>query len=323
MLNNHHATQLGSIYFFCKAAELESFTSAAEALGVTPAAISRSVRRIEDRLGVRLFARTTRQIRLTASGQIYYEKCRAALTQIEAAESTLSINQESPIGLVKISVPTTYGHYRVLPLLPKFRKRYPKITVEINVSNRNIDFVEEGYDLAIRLGLQDDSRLVARKLEDATLGVFATPDYLKERGIPQNLEDLYQHECIQFILPSTGRAMPWIFNNNGINIDFSSDSQIRCSEDVLGCVTYALAGGGVFQIYHFIADEHIKKGELVEILVPFSGRSRVFSILYPQNRHQSTTVRAFVQFMVDESTLQGERGVGGHQRREDCQPIVF
>lgn len=300
MSRDFSAIQLGSIQLFCKAAELESFTSAAEALGVTPAAVSRSVRRIEERLGVRLFARTTRQIRLTAGGRLYYEKCREALTQIEEAESAISSHQESPAGIVRISVPTTYGHHRVLPLLPKFRELYPKITVEINISNRNIDFVEEGYDLAIRLGVQMDSRLVARKLEDATLGVFATPDYLKQRGVPQSLDDLSQHECIQFVLPSTGRAMPWIFNNNGVNVDFSFDSHVRCSEDVLGCVTYARAGGGIFQIYHFITEENIKKGELVEILLPFSGRSRAFSILYPQNRHQSAKVRAFVDFMVDE-----------------------
>ncbi len=292
--------QLGSIHLFCKAAELESFTSAAEAMGVTPAAVSRSVRRIEERLGVRLFARTTRQIRLTSGGRLYYEKCREALAQIDEAESAISNHQESPAGIVRISVPTTYGHHRVLPLLPKFRALYPKITVEINISNRNIDFVEEGYDLAIRLGVPEDSRLVARKLEDATLGVFATPEYLKKRGTPKNLADLSQHECIQFVLPSTGKAMPWIFIDNGNQVDYAFDSHVRCSEDVLGCVTYARAGGGVFQIYHFITKESIKSGELVEVLLPFSGRSRVFSILYPQNRHQSTKVRAFVDFMLDE-----------------------
>lgn len=300
MSRNFSAVQLGSIHLFCKAAELESFTSAAEALGVTPAAVSRSVRRIEERLGVRLFARTTRQIRLTDAGRLYYEQCRQALTQIEEAESAIAGHQLSPSGIVRISVPTTYGHYRVLPLLPKFRARYPNITVEINISNRNIDFVEEGYDLAIRLGVQQDSRLVARKLEDATLGVFATPAYLKQRGVPQDLDHLHQHECIQFVLPSTGRAMPWIFRKEGADVDFSFDSHIRCSEDVLGCVTYAKAGGGIFQIYHFIAEEAVKQGELLEILLPFGGRSRPFSILYQQNRHLSAKVRAFVDFMVEQ-----------------------
>lgn len=298
MSRNFNAVQLGSIQLFCKAAELGGFTSAAGQLGVTPAAVSRSVRRIEERLGVRLFARTTRQIRLTDEGRLYYEKCRQALAQIDEAENALTGHQVIPSGIVRISVPTTYGHCRLLPLLPKFRARYPKITVEINISNRNIDFVEEGYDLAIRLGTPQDSRLVARKLEDATLGVFATPAYLQQHGTPQDLHDLHQHECIQFVLPSTGRAMPWIFTHHGANVDFSFDSQIRCSEDVLGCVTYAKAGGGIFQIYHFIVEQAVQKGELVEILQPFGGRSRPFSILYPQNRHLSAKVRAFVDFMV-------------------------
>lgn len=297
-----HATtnQLSAIQFFCKSAELESFTAAAEIFGVTPAAISRSVRRIEERLGVRLFARTTRQIRLTDHGRIYYQECRQALDQIAQAERAITGDQVNPSGIVRISVPTTYGHHRVLPLLPKFRARYPNIIVEINIGNRNIDFVDEGYDLAIRLGDPQDSRLVARKLENATLGVFASPVYLKRHAVPQNLDDLRQHECIQFVLPSTGRAMPWIFKQKGVDVDFAFDSHVRCSEDVLGCVTYAKAGGGLFQIYHFIAEESVKNGELTEILQPFGGRSRLFSILYPQNRHLSAKVRAFVDFMMEE-----------------------
>lgn len=300
MTKNANAFHLGSIQLFCKAAELESFTSAAAVCGVTPAAVSRSIRRIEERLGVRLFVRTTRQIRLTDEGRLYYDKCRQALIQIEEAENAVTGHQAIPSGVVRISVPTTYGHFRVLPLLPKFRERYPDITVEINISNHNIDFVEENYDMAIRLGIPQDSRLIARKLEDATLGVFATPAYLKKHGVPQNLEELHQHECIQFVLPSTGKGMPWIFKKNGANVDFSFDSQIRCSDDVLGCVTYAKAGGGIFQIYHFIAQPDIARGDLQEILLPFGGRSRLFYILYQQNRHVSAKVRALVDFMLEE-----------------------
>jgi DNA-binding transcriptional LysR family regulator len=300
MAKNSNAFHLGSIQLFCKAAELESFTAAAGVSGVTPAAVSRSIRRIEERLGVRLFVRTTRQIRLTDEGRLYYEKCRQALAQIEEAECAVTGHQAIPSGVVRISVPTTYGHFRVLPLLPKFRERYPEITVEINVSNHNIDFVEENYDLAIRLGIPQDSRLIARKLEDATLGVFATPAYLKKHGIPRDLDELHSHECIQFVLPSTGKGMPWIFKKNGANVDFSFNSQVRCSDDVLGCFTYAKAGGGIFQIYHFIAEPDIRRGDLQEILLPFAGRSRLFYILYQQNRHVSAKVRALVEFMLEE-----------------------
>lgn len=291
--------QLGSIEMFCKAAELEGFTAAAEALGVTPAAVSRSVGRLEERLGLRLFTRSTRQIRLSEDGRAYYEQCRQALAQIEEAERAITGSQAVPSGLLRISVPTTYGHYRVMPLLPAFTAQFPKITVEINLSNRNVDFVDEAYDLAIRLGEPKDSRLVARKLEDATLGLFASPTYLQRRGLPRSIEELKRHDCIQFVLPSTGRGMPWILREGKHDIDFSFESRVRVHEDVLGCVSYARAGGGIFQIYHFIAEQHVAAGELVEVMQAMAGRTRPFSILYPQNRHLSAKVRAFADFLID------------------------
>jgi DNA-binding transcriptional LysR family regulator len=294
------AIQLGSIQLFCKAAELESFTAAAEALGVTPAAVSRSVKRIEERLGVRLFVRTTRQIRLTPQGAMYYEQCRQALHQIEAAEAGITGQQAIPSGMVRLSVPSTYGHHRLLPVLPRFRQRYPEITLDINVSNRNIDFVEEGYDLAIRLGVPRDSRLIARKLEDATMGVFATPAYLQQAGEPSSLEQLHQHSCLQFVLPSTGRVMPWLFNADGAPVDFAFDSAVRCSEDVLACVSYAKAGGGIVQTYHFVVEHELRERTLQEILLPYAGRSRPFSILYQQNRHLSAKVRVLIDFLLEE-----------------------
>lgn len=290
--------QLGSIEMFCKAAELEGFTAAAEALGVTPAAVSRSVGRLEERLGLRLFTRSTRQIRLSEDGRAYYKQCRQALAQIEEAERAITGSQAVPSGLLRISVPTTYGHYRVMPLLPAFTAQFPKVTVEINLSNRNVDFVDEAYDLAIRLGEPKDSRLVARKLEDATLGLFASPTYLKRRGLPRSFEELKRHDCIQFVLPSTGRGMPWILREGKRDIDFSFESQVRVHEDVLGCVSYARAGGGIFQIYHFIAEQHVAAGELVEVMQTMAGRTRPFSILYPQNRHLSAKVRAFADFLI-------------------------
>jgi DNA-binding transcriptional LysR family regulator len=292
--------QLGSIESFCRAAEVGSFTAAAEALGITPAAVSRSVGRLETRLGVRLFARSTRSIRLTEDGRAYHEQCRQALAQIEDAERTITGRQAVASGLLRISVPTTYAHYRLMPVLPKFTARFPNIQLEINISNRNIDFIEEGYDLAIRLGVPQDSRLVARKLEDATLGVFAAPSYLRRKGTPKRLDDLEQHACIAFVMPSTGRALRWIFRDRAEDIELGFDSQVRVHEDVLGGLSYACAGGGLFQIYHFIAQGAVRRGELVEVLKPYAGRTRPFSILYPQNRHLSARLRALVDFLVRE-----------------------
>ncbi len=288
---------LSGIELFCKAAALGNFTAAAEMLGVTPAAVSRAVTRLEGRLGVQLFARTTRKIRLTVDGELYFDQCRQALVQIEEVERVITGNQETPRGTLRISMPTTYGHFRVLPLLPEFLEKHPEICVEIDISNRNIDFVEENFDVAIRLGNHADSRLVAHTLEDATVGVFASPKYLKQAGVPDCIDDLAKHRCIQFNLPSTGRPMSWIFKEGGKDIEYPFNSRIRCYEDVLACVTLAKHGGGLFQIYHFITAELEKEGELVEVLKPYAGRTRKFSILYPHNRHLSSKVRSFVDFL--------------------------
>jgi DNA-binding transcriptional LysR family regulator len=298
MTRSFDPVQLGSIELFCRAAELQGFTAAAQALGVTAAAVSRSVGRLEARLGVRLFTRTTRSIRLTDAGQAYFVQCRQALAQIAEAERAVTGSQVAATGLLRISVPTTYGHHRLLPLLPKFAQAHPDVQLEVSLSNRNIDFVEEGYDLAIRMGEPQDSRLVSRKLEDAKLGVFAAPKYLRWRGTPRSLVELLAHDCIQFVLPSSGRGMAWIFRENGADVDFSFTSQMQIEDDVLGCVSYARAGGGLFQIYDFIAQPYVKSGELIEVLKPLRGRARSFTLLYPHNRYLSAKVRAFNAFLL-------------------------
>jgi DNA-binding transcriptional LysR family regulator len=289
--------QLGSIELFCKAADLGSFTGAAQALGLTPAAVSRSIARLEQRLGARLFARTTRQVRLTDEGRLYHEQCRQALAQLEAAALAVGGRRAVPQGLLRISLPTTYAHYRVLPVLSRFTQRYRQVQVDLHITNRNVDLVEEGFDLAIRQGEPQDSRLVARKLEDATLGVFASPAYLKRRGRPKTLDDLAGHDCIQFVLPSTGRTLPYVFRDGGEDAERELRGAVRVQEDVLGCVGLAVAGGGLCQTYHYIARGAVQRGELVEVLKPYAGRSRPFSILYPHNRHLAARVRAFVDFI--------------------------
>ncbi len=296
--------QLGSIEMFCKAAELQSFTAAAHALGLTAAAVSRSVARLELRLQVRLFTRTTRSIRLTDDGRSYYSECRQALAQIENAQRVIQGRQAEPNGPLRISMPTTYGHYRVLPVLAAFMARYPKAELDVDLSNRNIDFVEEGFDLAIRLGTPQDSRLVARKLEDASLGIFAAPEYLKRRGSPQTLADVQAHDCIGFVRPSTGRNMPWLVRQNGQDVEWDAPCHVRVQDDVLGCMSIALGGGGLLQAYHFIAQRHVDNGSLVEVLQGATGRTRPFSILYPHNRHLSAKVHAFVQFLLAQAAYQ-------------------
>jgi DNA-binding transcriptional LysR family regulator len=289
---------LGSIELFCLAGELGSFTAAAAAAGVTPAAVSRSIGRLEERMGVRLFVRNTRQIRLTEVGRAYFEQCRQALTQLIEAERMATGQQLRPVGTLRISVPTAYAHHRLLPLLPEFREQHPEVRLEIHVSNRNVDFSDEGFDLAIRVRPPVDSTLIVRHLEDAELVVVAAPEYLARRGTPTTLADLSQHDCIQFDLPSSGRRIPWLFQDQGKEIEIVGDGGYTLSDDVLGGATLARHGAGLFQTYRFVVEADLREGRLITVLQAFGGRSRPHSLLYPHNRHVPLRVRSFIDFLV-------------------------
>jgi len=289
--------QLGSIEMFCLAAELSSFTAAANAAGVTPAAVSRSVSRLEARLGIRLFVRSTRHIRLSDEGRAYFDQVRPAIAQLVDAER--QVGGQGAAGRLRISLPTPYAHYRVLPLLPAFRDKYPNVDVHVHISNRNVDFADDGYDLSVRGRAPDDSALIARKLEDAELVVVGAPEYLRRRGTPQALEDLTAHDCIQFDRPSSGRRIPWTFQVDGEAVDIVTDGAYGTGEDVLGGVTLARAGAGLFQTYRFVVEDDLRKGRLTEVLQQHGGSTRPFVLLYPHARHVSRRVRAFVDFLVD------------------------
>jgi DNA-binding transcriptional LysR family regulator len=289
--------QLGSIEMFCLAAELSSFTAAANAAGVTPAAVSRSVSRLEARLGIRLFVRSTRHIRLSDEGRAYFDQVRPAIAQLVDAER--QVGGQGAAGRLRISLTTPYAHYRVLPLLPAFRDKYPNVDVHVHISNRNVDFADDGYDLSVRGRAPDDSALIARKLEDAELVVVGAPEYLRRRGTPQALEDLTAHDCIQFDRPSSGRRIPWTFQVDGEAVDIVTDGAYGTGEDVLGGVTLARAGAGLFQTYRFVVEDDLRKGRLTEVLQQHGGITRPFVLLYPHSRHVSLRVRAFVDFLVD------------------------
>ncbi len=291
--------QLGSIELFCLAAEAGSFSAAALEAGVTPAAVSRSISRLEERLAVRLFVRTTRSIRLTEAGRAYFEQCRQALAQLIEAEREAMGKQSQAAGTLRLSLPTTYGHHRILPLLPLFRARHPDVKVDIHLSNRNIDFVSEGYDMAIRVRALPDSGLIARHLEDAALVVVATKSYLAAKGTPVTLDDLALHDCIQFELPSSGRRIPWLFLDQDKELDILAQGGYCLSEDVLGGVTLAKNGAGLFQTYKFVVEKELQSGELVQVLTPYQGRSRPFTLLYPHNRHIPLRLRAFIDFLME------------------------
>ncbi|GEC65608.1 LysR family transcriptional regulator [Raoultella terrigena] len=288
---------LGDVEVFITVVEHGSFTAGAVVLSTTPSVLSRSVSRLEVRLGRQLLQRTTRRVSLTEAGRLYLEQARAAFSLLDEAGRDAQGQEGELTGRVRLSVPTTYGHYRLPPLLARFARQYPQVQVELNITNRNVDLVAEGFDLAIRLGQLPDSGLVARKLEDAALLLVASPDYLQRMGTPRTLEELQRHLCLPFVMPRTGRLAPWVFRDGGADVDWLPASSIKTSDDVLGVVSLAERGMGICQSYEFIVRERMLRGQLIEVLPQYRGRSRPFSVIYAPHRHQSAATRAMIDLL--------------------------
>ena len=286
---------LATILAFCRAYEEGSFTRAARVLHVRPAAVSRAVARLEATLAAPLFRRSTRQMKATAEGTAYYARCREALSLLATAESAVKEEGGVPRGRVRLSVGTTYGLHRLLPRLGELGARFPEISLDVQVSNHSVDFVREGFDLAIRLGAIDDASLVARKLGEASLGVFASKGYLARRGRPKTVLALTDHVTIPFMLPRTGRVLPWVFASP--NRTLVPAANIRCLDDPQGLIAMARGDAGLVQIYHFMVRGELGRGELVEVLERHAGRTRPFSLVYPKAK-VSLATRAVIDLIL-------------------------
>jgi DNA-binding transcriptional LysR family regulator len=293
------AGTLPNLEAFCRTFETGSFSKAAQASGVTPQATSRSVARLEAALGVTLFRRTTRSLSPTPAAHEYYDRCARALALLSDGERQLSKRGGIAEGHVRISVPTTYGHYRLLPALANFAERYPKIKVDVGVTNQNVDLVRGGFDLAIRRGTIRDKTLVARKLGDFTLGVYGSSAYVARAGTPKTLEELTRHECVTFVMPSSGRALAWEFAGGK---SFVPEARYRCTDDVLSVITLAKAGLGLVQVFDFLVEEPLRRGELVEVLAAVRGVGRPFSLVYPKPVKPTPAVRAMIDFIVQQAS---------------------
>ena len=290
---------LPGIESFCRTYEAGSFTRAARLLSLTPQAVSRSVARLEAALGVTLFRRTTRSLAPTEEGRRYYDLCVQALSLLAVGERDLAERRGAPEGKVRISVPTTYGHRRLLPSMGAFRERFPGVLVEIQVANQNIDIVRDGYDLAIRMGTIEDGSLIARKLGDFPVGVYASRSYLARHGAPRSPEDLSHHTCVGFVMPRSGRLLPWTFHPAPQR--YLPEAPYRCTDDVLGVIPLARAGVGLVQIYDFLVEEEVASGALQEVLAPYRGASRPFSLLYPRGVVLTPAARALRDHVLAEA----------------------
>jgi len=285
---------MADVEAFVTIADKGKISAAAVALGTTPSVLSRAVARLEARLGIQLMRRTTRRLSMTEAGNLYLEQMRHAFGLIADAERAIQGQDGELSGKVRLSVPTTYGHYRLPALLQPFMARHPQVSIELSISNRNVDLVAEGYDMAIRLGELADSGLAAKRLGDEAVCLVASPDYLKRAGTPQNLEQLGRHACLPFIMPSSGRQAPWLLHVDGQDIDWLAPARMLVSDDVLGVVSLAQQGLGICQTYHFVAQERLNSGQLLEVLPGLRGRSRPFTLIYPPHRRMSAASRALI-----------------------------
>ncbi|MEQ1439117.1 substrate binding domain-containing protein [Fontimonas sp. SYSU GA230001] len=221
---------------------------------------------------------------------------------VSTRTSSIGGHQREPSGTLRLSVPTSYGHKRVLPLLPAFRARYPRVEIDVHVSNRSVDFAAEGFDVAIRILPPSDSSLVVRKLEDAAFVVVAAPGYLRRAGTPQTIADLQQHECIQFLRPASGRPLPWYLHEDGREQEIVTAGSYCVSDDVTGCITLLRHGAGLLQTLRFMVEDELRDGTLVKVMSHCAGSARPVSLLYPHRRALPLRVRVFIDFIVEKST---------------------
>lgn len=290
---------LNDMVAFAKVVEEGGFTAAAERIGLPKSNMSRRVSRLEQKLGVRLLERTTRKIHLTEIGDIYYQHCQRILAEAEHAERCVDRLSSSPRGLIRISASTTVGQQLLSPVLAEFLSRYPEIKLQLMLSNRRVDLIEEGFDVAIRMGPLEDSSLVARQLGQSNLFFFTSPEYVKREGSPHGPDDLSTHSCLvmseleiperwQLIGPDSKRALaisPYAIVNDFVTLR-------RMVRD--GC------GITILPDYLTVKDEH--EGRLVRVLPDWSLKSVQFHAVYPSHRGATPKVRALIDFLIEKFT---------------------
>jgi len=276
---------------FVYVAENESFTLASKKMGISTAQVSRQVSALEKRLNIKLFYRTTRKVSLTEEGRIFYQHCRGVLDGLNAAELAVTNLQSKPQGRVKLTAPVTYGEQQILPLVNDFAAQYSELEVTANLSNQQVDLVEEGYDLAIRLGKLADSTLMAKKLGTRTNYVCAAPSYLEKQGIPHSLSELNKHNCLQ------GSLDYWHFVDNGKERNIRIRGRLRYNSGY-SLADAALKGLGIVQLPDYYVQQYIESGELITILDNYREPDEGIWAVYPQNRHLSPKIRLLVDYLV-------------------------
>lgn len=285
---------LNGFTVFVKIAETGSIVAAGRSLGISASAVGKSLIRLEEKIGVRLFHRNTRSINLTAEGLLFLERSRRILAEIEAAEMELSQAIKSPQGRLRVSLPLVSS--LVLPILGDFMQEYPEIELDLDFTDRLVDVIEEGFDAVVRTGIPTDSRLKASKLGTFRQLLVASPAYLLQRGTPIVPADLLEHSCLHYRFSHSGKLEKWPLKTTENEPELQLPISMICN-NIETRVCFALKGRGIACLPDFSIKELLNTNQLVQVLPEFVDRTGVFNILWPASKHPSPKVRAFVNFL--------------------------
>jgi LysR family transcriptional regulator, regulator for bpeEF and oprC len=289
---------LNALAAFAAAADKLSFTDAAAALGLTASGVSKAVSRLEDGLHVRLFNRSTRSLSLTPDGAVFLERCRQILADVEDARRLMQQSQSAPAGRLRVTMPTMYGRMVIVPAIAAFLRRFPQVSVEAGITDRVVDMVEEGYDVAVRFGVPPDARVVARPLAGARFVTAASPAYLAAHPAPLHPGDLAHYNCIAYVSPTTRRVLEWSYVDGGAPFQHAPDGNLVVDNGE-SVVDAALAHAGLIYCHDYLVARELADGRLVQVLEEFAAPPAPVSLVTPHNRRLSPRVRAFVDFVTD------------------------
>ncbi|MCE9666740.1 LysR family transcriptional regulator [Myxococcus stipitatus] len=283
---------LGALNAFVQAAETRSFTLAGRQLGVSSSAVGKAIARLEARLGVRLFHRSTRTITLTPEGTLFLERCRRIFCEVEAAELELAQTQGAPRGRLRVSMPIV--GMLMMPTLSAFMRAYPDIELDLDFTDRVVDVIEEGFDGVVRAGEVSDSRLMSRVLGTFRLMLVASPDYLRRKGTPRKPEDLLAHACLHHRFATNGKLEPWPLRKGRGELALPSAAVANTIEPL---IYMAEQGLGITCLPDFAIRRQLAQGTLVEVLDGHTHHRGTFRMLWPSSRYLSPKLRVFVDFM--------------------------
>lgn len=278
---------------FVAVVEQNGFTSAAQRLNTSAAQVSRKVAALEQRLAVKLLNRTTRKVSLTEAGQLYYQQCKQLVNGLEHADLMVSQMQTKPTGLIKLTAPVTYGERIIAPLLNDFLVKYPDLEVELILSNLTLDLIDQGIDLAIRLGQLKDSSLIAKRLANRKLFVCATPEYLNKYGTPHALSELNHHQCL------VGSREQWRFKEANKTRNLSVQGRIKYNSGP-ALLDAALKHLGLVQLPDFYVASQLTSGVLSEVLRPFQDDSEAVWAIYPERQFLSPKIKLLLNYLSEQ-----------------------